>query len=129
MPVSTTRIAVLGAGSWGATLAALLSNKGHLVSLWEFDPKAAKSLAATRKLKVLPGLKLPKDVQVTNDLGDALHDRSVILSATPSQFVRSTFQAARRLKAISPDAIVISATKGLEDKTLKRMSEIGRAHV
>src|SRR5882762_3379510 len=100
MPAIAARVAVLGAGSWGATLAALLSDKGHNVSLWEFDPKAAKSLAATRKLKVLPGLKLPKAVQVTNDLGDALHDRPVILSATPSQFVRSTFQAARRSKAI-----------------------------
>src|SRR4029077_5835719 len=126
MPASHERIAVLGAGSWGATLAALLSEKGHDVSLWEFVPKAAKSLAATRKLKVLPELKLPKAVQVTNDLEEALQNRPVILSATPSQFVRSTFQAARQSKALATEAIVISASKGLEEKTLKRMSEVIR---
>jgi glycerol-3-phosphate dehydrogenase (NAD(P)+) len=120
----STRIAVLGAGSWGATLAALLSDKGHAVSLWEFDPKAAKSLATTRKLKVIPELKLPKAIQVTNDLAEAIAGRTVIVSATPSVFVRSTMQAVRQSKNLVKDPMIISVSKGLEDKSLKRMSEV-----
>src|SRR5258708_19788972 len=52
----TERIAVLGAGSWGATLASLLANKGHEVSLWEFDPRAAEALSSTPTLPLLPEL-------------------------------------------------------------------------
>src|SRR5579864_5065664 len=111
------RIAVLGAGSWGATLAALLHENGHDVSLWEFDPAAAKSLASTRKLGVLPELQLPSDIDVTTDLSRALKDRPVIVSVTPSHFVRSTMKAARQSGAVSREVVVVSASKGLEEKT------------
>jgi glycerol-3-phosphate dehydrogenase (NAD(P)+) len=118
------RIAVLGAGSWGATLAGLLSDNGHDVSLWEFDAKAADSLANSRRLSILSELDLPKQIQVTSDLAQALKDRDVILSVIPSPFVRGTFKAAQATRAITKQAVVISASKGLEEKTLKRMSEI-----
>jgi glycerol-3-phosphate dehydrogenase (NAD(P)+) len=124
MPVNSERIAVLGAGSWGATLAGLLADKGHAVSLWEFDLKAANTLASTRKLPVLPDLKLPSNVEVTSDLKAALADRPLIVSATPSQFVRSTMKAAHATGAVARNALIISVTKGLEDKTIKRMSEV-----
>lgn len=120
------RIAVLGAGSWGATLAALLVEKGHDVSLWEFDPKAAEALAKTHRLPVLPDLVLPSALQATNDLAAALKDRPVVLSATPSPFVRSTMAAVKKTSALAKNAVVISVTKGLEEKTHKRMSEIIR---
>jgi glycerol-3-phosphate dehydrogenase (NAD(P)+) len=126
MPPKSERIAVLGAGSWGATLAGLLADKGHAVSLWEIDPKAAKSLSDTRQLRVLPDMKLAKSVEVTSDLKKALEGRSVIVSATPSQFVRSTLKAVASTGAVSSHSILISVTKGLEDKTLKCMSEIIR---
>ena len=118
------RIAILGAGSWGATLAGHLVHKGHEVSLWEFDPKAAASLAATRRLPVLPDLEVPASVQVTNDLAGALRGRAVVVSATPSHFVRTTMAAARKTGAIAEDAVAVSVTKGLEEKTLKRMSQV-----
>jgi glycerol-3-phosphate dehydrogenase (NAD(P)+) len=124
MPPKPERIAVLGAGSWGATLAGVLAENGHAVSLWEFDAAAAQALAATRTLKVLPDLRLPKSVEVTHDLKRALTDRPVVLSVTPSEFVRSTMKAVQATDALSPKAVIISASKGLEEKSLKRMSEI-----
>lgn len=117
------KITVLGAGSWGATLGVLLANKGHAVTLWEFNTAAAETLSKTRRLSVLPDLKLPDTIQVTSHIQEALRDRSIIVSATPSQFVRSTMKAAG---SIAKDAVVISVTKGLEEKSLKRMSEIIR---
>src|SRR5688572_6027957 len=124
-PVSE-RIAVLGAGSWGATLAGLLAENGHSVSLWEFDAAAAQALASTRSLRVLPELKLPASIEVTAHLGQALQDRPVILSVTPSHFVRGTMKNAAATQKISKEAVIISASKGLEDQTLKRMSEVIR---
>jgi glycerol-3-phosphate dehydrogenase (NAD(P)+) len=120
------RVAVLGAGSWGATLAALLADKGHDVALWEFDPKAAAALAATRRLPVLPGLELPASIHVTSDLAGALEGRRVVISATPSHFVRATMAAVRKTGALAKNAVIVSVAKGLEEKTLKRMSEVIR---
>src|SRR5260370_30702344 len=109
------RVAVLGAGSWGATLAALLAKKGHEVALWEFDPRAAEALASTRKLPVLPELDVPASIHVTNDLASALRERSIIVSATPSHVVRSTMASVRQTNALDPRAIVVSVSKGLEE--------------
>ena len=121
---SCERVAILGAGSWGATLAALLTNKGHDVTLWEFDKRAAQSLASTRRLPVLPGLDVPASIRVTPDLALALENRTVVVSATPSHFVRSTMAAAHKTQALGAKTIVVSVSKGLEEKTLKRMSEV-----
>jgi glycerol-3-phosphate dehydrogenase (NAD(P)+) len=120
------RVAVLGAGSWGATLATLLAHKGHDVCLWEFYPQAATALAATRRLPVLPMLKIPKSVQVTHNLAEALQGREIVVSATPSHFVRPTMHTARKSGALHPKALVVSVTKGFEERTLKRMSEVIR---
>jgi glycerol-3-phosphate dehydrogenase (NAD(P)+) len=118
------RIAILGAGSWGVTLAALLANKGRDVALWEFDPGAAASLAAKRRLTVLPELEVPVSVKITHDLSAAIAGRRVVVSVTPSHFVRATMSNVRKSGALAPNVSVISATKGLEEKTLKRMSEV-----
>lgn len=122
--LKTERICLLGAGSWGATLATLLAENGHSVSLWEFNPRAAESLQRTRRLSFLPDLRLAESVQVTSDLAQAVEEKPIIVSATPSQFVRSTMRAVHATQAMSPQAIVISVSKGLEEKTLKRMSQI-----
>jgi glycerol-3-phosphate dehydrogenase (NAD(P)+) len=129
--MGSERIAVLGAGSWGATLAQLLSEKGHDVSLWEFDAKAATALQQTRTLRVLPDLKLSPGVRVSAQIGEVLDQRSLIVSATPSQFVRGTVKAAAASGKLAPHAAWVSVAKGLEDKTLKRMSQViaDEAHV
>lgn len=118
------RVVVLGAGSWGATLAVHLAHKGHDVCLWEFDPRAARSLIATHRLKILPELKIPRTLQITNSLTEALTDRPIVISATPSHTVRATMAAARRARPLTRGAIVVSVSKGLEEKSLRRMSQI-----
>jgi glycerol-3-phosphate dehydrogenase (NAD(P)+) len=122
--MATERICVLGAGSWGATLAVLLAEKGHDVSLWEFDPKAAASLASTRRLNLLPELQVPDSILVTNNLSEALQKRPVIISATPSHTVRATMASVKKTGALDPKAVIVSVSKGLEEKTLKRMSQV-----
>lgn len=118
------KIAVLGGGSWGATLAGHLSASGHDVMLWEFVPEVAAYLKEKRSLKTLPDLKLPASVRITSDIVEALKDRDVILSVTPSHAVRSTFQTAQAKRALPKGALVISASKGLEKKTFSTMSQI-----
>lgn len=122
--MNKTSISVLGAGSWGATLSGLLAENGHDVTLWEFDAAAAKKLSDTRHLSILPDLNLPATVKVTSHMAEALKDRSVVVSAVPSHFARSTMKAAQSSKALSPQALVVSVSKGLEEGSLKRMSVV-----
>jgi glycerol-3-phosphate dehydrogenase (NAD(P)+) len=125
----TERIAVLGAGSWGATLANLLAEKGHSVNLWEFDSNAADRLRKTRRLSIIPDLNLHKNVLVSSDITEVLKGCPVILSATPSEFVRSTLKKAAASKVLHAGPVFISVTKGLESGSMKRMSEIAAEEI
>lgn len=118
------KICVLGGGTWGATLATQLAGNGHDVMIWEFVPELAEKLKKDRTLKTLPQLKLPQSVQITNDLGEALAKRRVILSVTPSHAVRSTFTSAQKIGKLEPGALVISASKGIENVTFSTMTQI-----
>lgn len=120
----TEKIAVLGGGSWGATLAAHLAKVGHNIALWEFVPEVADNLQKNRTLKTLPQLKLPASVVVTNQIGEALKDRAIVLIVTPSHTVRSTMEKAVTSGALKDKSLVICASKGLENETNARMSEI-----
>ncbi len=119
-----TRLTVLGGGSWGATLADHLARKGHEVTVWEFVPEVAKALQSTRTLAVMPQLRLHESVRVTNDLAESLCRAEAVVSVVPSEFVRSTWRRIRETGALPAEAWVISATKGIENDTLKRMSEV-----
>lgn len=122
--MSKEKIAVLGGGTWGSTLAAQLAKNGHDVMIWEFAADVAEKLRKERTLKTLPQLKLPESVQITNILSEALKGRKIILSVTPSHAVRSTFTAAVKTGALEAGAMVISATKGIENVTFSTMSQI-----
>ncbi|HRY29812.1 MAG TPA: NAD(P)H-dependent glycerol-3-phosphate dehydrogenase [Elusimicrobiota bacterium] len=118
------RIAVIGGGSWGATLANLLAQKGHAVSVWEFLPETVKHLRETRTLKVLPQLRLHPSVEVTHDLPAALREKRLVVMAVPSAHVRATCRAIQEGNVFPPNAWAVSVTKGIENDSLKRMSEI-----
>jgi glycerol-3-phosphate dehydrogenase (NAD(P)+) len=124
--MSPEKIAVLGGGSWGATLGSQLAENGHDVSIWEFDRKVAEKLQADRKLTTLPQLNVPDSVKVSNDMAEVLKGRKIILSVVPSHTVRSTFQKAVTVGTLEAGAMVITATKGLEDGTFATMSQIIR---
>ena len=118
-----TKIAVLGAGSWGTALAALLAANGHSPYLWARNPELANALRADgENRRYLPGIPLPNTIFPTADLCEALSDAPVVLFAVPSGAMRQT--AADAYPLLHPGALLISASKGLEDTTGLRMSQI-----
>jgi glycerol-3-phosphate dehydrogenase (NAD(P)+) len=117
------KITVLGAGSWGATLAALLFENGHSVTLWEFDAKRAKDLQ-DRKIKPFnASTDLPSGLVVTNSI-KSLKTSEAVLFVIPSQCMRSLCLYLKNNGTSLDGKLIISATKGIENKTLLRMSEI-----
>jgi glycerol-3-phosphate dehydrogenase (NAD(P)+) len=115
-------IAVIGAGGWGTTLANLLAEKGK-VKLWAFEKEIVEEIKEKREnSQFLPEIKLSENIEPTNDLKEAVEDKEIIITAIPSSFLRN--MAKEISKYISQDTIVISVTKGLEDISFKRMSEI-----
>jgi glycerol-3-phosphate dehydrogenase (NAD(P)+) len=116
-------VTVLGAGSWGTALAVHLGRLGHDVRLWARDPALVEELAALRANAVyLPDVTLPPSVTVTPALSDAVHDTELVVAAIPSHGCRAVVRAAA--PHASARAVFISATKGLEVDTLRRMSEV-----
>ncbi len=121
-----SRIAVLGAGSWGTALALHLARRAdHEVTLWAHTAAHAEALAASRENhRYLPGFALPPGLQVSVSLHDAVRRADAVLVVVPSQFVRETVRKAAPL--LPPDTVVVSAAKGIEDATLLRMTEVIR---
>lgn len=115
------RISVLGAGGWGTALAVVLHNNGHNVTLWEYKRSYAKILSKTRINKVyLPGIKLPKEINITHSLEDAVENMHMIVLAIPSQYIRSVLQKLK--KSDFTDTILVSVAKGIETDTLLTVS-------
>ena len=115
-------IAVLGAGSWGTALAVLLAGQGHDVVLWAFEDKVADEIKAGENRTYLPGFPMPPTLRSSSDLHRAIIDAHMIVSVTPSQFVRSVISEGAR--SIPDDALVVSASKGIETDSLMRMDEL-----
>lgn len=116
-------IGILGAGSWGTALAVLLQSEGNSVSLWEFWEDAARRLAETRQnTDFLPGVEIPPDVVISSDLASVIAGKEMILIVLPSHVVRLVGEqlACLPLRKV----LVVSCSKGIENKTLLRMSEV-----
>jgi len=117
------QIGVIGAGSWGTTLASLLAKKGHEVTLWAYEPELAAEMAKERINSLfLPGIPLSPRLSFTNSLSDAVRGKGLLLFVVPSQVTRGVVAAV--LPDISRDAVIVSASKGIELDTLKIMSEV-----
>jgi len=117
------KIGVLGGGSWGTALAVLLDGRGQEVSMWEFFEERADAMKKTRENKaMLPGIKIPESITVTSDMAEAIPGSDIVLLVVPSHVMRDTVKAAALL--MKGNETVVVATKGVEQKTLKRMSEI-----
>lgn len=117
------RVAVLGAGSFGTALAAHLAAAGHLVRLWARDPALAADIARRHANPVyLPDLVLPPAVAATSDLAEALHGAELVVASVPSHGLRRVVTEAR--PHLAAGATVVSTTKGLEEGTRLRMSEL-----
>ena len=116
------KIGVLGAGTWGIALTALLSKNGHDLIVWSAIEKEVNELKKTRSHKNLEGLVLLDTVKYTTDIKEAVCDRELIIYVTPSQYIRSTAMAAAPY--IPENAILASAAKGIEKKSLMTMTDI-----
>ncbi len=116
-------IAVLGAGSWGTTLAVLLAKKGHEVRLWAHRPKFAATLSAEREnRRYLKGVPFPERLQIAPYLEELVSWSEMIVTAVPSQALRETVLRFRVLDLSGK--IVVNVAKGIEIGTGKRMSEV-----
>jgi glycerol-3-phosphate dehydrogenase (NAD(P)+) len=118
------KISVLGNGGWGTALAILLKNKGFDVSLWgafKEDMEAIKQDGENKKF--LPGFKVPKTIQLTSEIYAACEDANIIVLAIPSRFLRDAVTKNKKILKES-QAGFVSVAKGIEEKSLRRMSEI-----
>lgn len=116
-------ISVIGAGSWGTTLACLLADKGYDTSLWVFEKELSEEMQAARTNRTyLPGVVIPDHVVITNDIEKAVTKSRYVLNVIPTQHTREIIKAA--LPYLSPDAVFINAAKGIERKTLLTVSSI-----
>ena len=117
------KTALIGAGSWGTALSRLLADNGHEVTVWSVDEKEIRMLETEHEQKEkLPGVILPESIRYTLSLEEAVKGKDLCVIAVPSPFVRST--AARMKPFVTKGQIIVSVAKGIEESTLKTMSEI-----
>jgi glycerol-3-phosphate dehydrogenase (NAD(P)+) len=124
----TQRIGVLGSGSWGTALAVHLARTGHEVRLWARDAELASDMAACRANRTyLPDITLPDALSPTSDIKVAVDDAQFVVIAVPSHGVRDVARAADA--HLPQSCAIVSATKGLEESSLLRMSQVLRAEL
>lgn len=117
------RLAVIGGGSWGTALAIVLAPRFEEVRLWVYEADLAERMARTRVNDVfLPGFTLPPNIAPSSELQACITGADIVLSVMPSDHVRSLY--GRMLPWLAPEMLFVSATKGIEQGSLKRMSEV-----
>lgn len=116
------RIAVLGAGTWGAALARMLSNTGGIVTVWSALESEVRELSETRAHHNLPGADIPKEIVFTGSMEEACRGAELLLFAVPSPYVRET--ARKAAPYVGPGQLIADAAKGIEPGTLLSMTEV-----
>ena len=118
-------LAIIGAGSWGTALALVLAPRFAQICLWVYEADLAARMTGRRENDLfLPGYFIPSNVEITNELALALDSADLVLSVMPSHLARGMYQ--RMLPFLQESMIFVSATKGLENGTLLRVSEVIR---
>jgi glycerol-3-phosphate dehydrogenase (NAD(P)+) len=119
-----SRIAIIGAGAWGTALSIVLGRSAkHRIKLWAHENEVREQIQTARTNALfLPDHKIPDCVAPTGDFADALEEAEIVVSAVPSQHCRRLFR--QMAPHFHPDVLVVSATKGLEQETLLRMTEV-----
>jgi glycerol-3-phosphate dehydrogenase (NAD(P)+) len=117
------KVTVLGAGSWGTTLALVLSQNNHLVTCWSFDKNDIEAIKKSKEnKKFLPGINIPDSINFSNDLQASINSAEVIIVAIPSHAVRSVVQSLDL--SAKKDLIWVNVAKGIENQTLLRVSQV-----
>lgn len=117
------KIGVIGAGSWGTALALLLHGNGHQVTLWSHRETEAEKIRAARHHETkLAGIYIPREIAITSSLEEAVSGKDICIIVVPSACVRDT--AMRMRPYVAPGMLLVSASKGIEEATLRTMSSI-----
>ena len=119
-----TRIAVIGAGAWGTGLAIALGRGGsHQVKLWAYEKEVVESIRATHVNEAfLSGCLMPESIEATQSLAEAISGAEIVLSVMPSHHARRVWSQMKPL--LHPEMLLVSATKGIENDSLLRMTEV-----
>ncbi|MGO4885181.1 MAG: NAD(P)H-dependent glycerol-3-phosphate dehydrogenase [Bryobacteraceae bacterium] len=121
-------LAIIGAGSWGTALAIVLAPRFPRIRLWVYEQDLAERMRLARLNDLyLPGFPLPANVTIETDFAAALNGAATVLSVMPSHLVRTVYSG--MLRYLDPAMVFVSATKGLENGTLLRASEVIHASV
>lgn len=119
------RLAIIGGGSWGTALSVVLAPRFREVRLWVYEQDLAARMAGSRENDVfLPGIRVPDRVSIVTGLGEALAGAEVVLGVMPSHHAQRLYRD--MLAHLDPAMVFVSATKGIENGTLRRMSEVVR---
>ncbi len=116
------KISIIGAGSWGTTLAVLIAENGYDVNLWAREKANVDYMSKYRENRqYLPGIKIPKNVLIESSIKKSVSNADVLISAVPAQFTR---EVARQYSSYITCDVVVNVAKGIENETYKRMSEV-----
>ncbi len=119
------KVSVIGAGSWGTALAIMLNKNGHDVTIWARRKESIENMKKDRENKeYLPNVAIGENVVLTNDLEYAVKNGDIIISAVPSKAVRKTAESIAPF--VTDDKIIVNVAKGIEEGSLKRLSEVIR---
>ena len=119
------RIGVVGGGSWGTALANLLASKGYVVNLWVFEKEVKDQILETGENKTfLPDVKLSANLHPSNDIADTVSGKNMVVVVVPSHLMREI--TIKMANAVSNDAIIVTASKGIENKTHLTMTGVLR---
>jgi glycerol-3-phosphate dehydrogenase (NAD(P)+) len=120
---NNTGVCVIGAGSWGTSLANLLAVKGFHVNLWCYEQEVHDSIAEKRENKVyLPGIKLSRHITPLTDIKEAVEGKKLVVLVVPSHVMRETLE--RLSPYVTDDMVFVSASKGIENDTYKTMTQV-----
>lgn len=123
MSTRTLEVGVIGAGSWGTALARVLAGKGHQVTLWAREPEVVREIEDHRENRTfLPEVPLPENLGASGDLSAVVANKEMLVSVVPSQFVSATLTEVAPY--FHPETQVVSASKGIEVATGRRMDEV-----
>ncbi|MCL2207319.1 MAG: NAD(P)-dependent glycerol-3-phosphate dehydrogenase [Fibromonadales bacterium] len=124
------KVSILGTGGWGLALGKVLHGNGHYVSFWTPSLAEMELLTKEREYKdKLPGVKLPEEFKYSTDMDVAIDKAEMLIFVVPSQFMESTAKQLGECHAPEKNPITVSATKGISEHSLKRMSDVILSHV
>lgn len=120
------KIAIIGAGAWGTALSIALARKGsHQLRLWAYESEVCDGINSQHiNQQFLPGQLIPADVHATTNLQEALREAEIVVSVMPSHHCRRVFEQIAKAQLFDSKSIIISATKGIEDHSFLRMTQV-----